>query len=201
MRQGSRLRTSKQRSRADQLDAGAIQVAPCASERAVEIDRAAGIVDHADFETASTRVERSPRDAEVGREAANVELPKPLLLEEAGEPGGGFAVGFEEARVAVDVAAEVFSYQQLRALGRSLGVKSGARASLDAVVEPKDLRAVRELDRLEGFLSGMGRGERSMAARVPVLRQHDVLEARGEAVDQRHDLVAPGHGERAPRTE
>ena len=32
---------------------------------------------------------------------------------------------------------------------------------------------------------------------MPVLREHDVVEARREPVDERHDLVAARHGERA----
>jgi len=40
-----------------------------------------------------------------------------------------------------------------------------------------------------------------MAARVPVLREHDILEARGEAVHHRHDFVAARHGEHATGTE
>ena len=40
-----------------------------------------------------------------------------------------------------------------------------------------------------------------MAARMPVLGQDHVAEARGQAVDDRHDLVAARHGERAARAE
>ena len=40
-----------------------------------------------------------------------------------------------------------------------------------------------------------------MAARVPVLRQHHMRESRGQAIDQRHDLVAARHRQPAARTE
>ena len=40
-----------------------------------------------------------------------------------------------------------------------------------------------------------------MAARVPILGQHHVLEARGQAVDQRHDLVAARHRKAAAGAE
>ena len=40
-----------------------------------------------------------------------------------------------------------------------------------------------------------------MPRRMPVLRQHDVLEILGQRVDQRHDLVAARHRQRAARTE
>ena len=40
-----------------------------------------------------------------------------------------------------------------------------------------------------------------MAGGMPVLRQHDVAKPRGEAIDDRHDLIAARHRERAARTE
>ena len=39
--------------------------------------------------------------------------------------------------------------------------------------------------------------ERKVAGRVPVLRQHHAVEPRGEAVDDRHDLVAARNGKGA----
>ena len=47
----------------------------------------------------------------------------------------------------------------------------------------------------------MGAGEGKVTARVPVLRQHNVREARAEAIDERHDLIAVRHGQRAARHE
>src|SRR2546426_8895833 len=54
-----------------------------------------------------------------------------------------------------------------------------------------------QLNYFKRLRAGMRRGERGMAARMPVLREHHVFEARGEPVDDRHHLVAPRHGERA----
>ena len=39
--------------------------------------------------------------------------------------------------------------------------------------------------------------EREVAGWVPVLRQHHTVESRGEAVDDRHDLVSARNGKRA----
>ena len=39
--------------------------------------------------------------------------------------------------------------------------------------------------------------EGEVAGWVPVLRQHHAVESRGEAVDDRHDLVAARNGKRA----
>jgi hypothetical protein len=54
-------------------------------ERAVQVDRAARIVDHRGVETGRARIERRPRDAIVGREAATVAL-RAELAQIAGEP-------------------------------------------------------------------------------------------------------------------
>jgi hypothetical protein len=43
----------------------------------------------------------------------------------------------------------------------------------------------------------MGRGERKMIGRVPVLRQNDVLKSRRDTMDGRDYLIAAGNGERA----
>lgn len=40
-----------------------------------------------------------------------------------------------------------------------------------------------------------------MVGRMPVLRGHDQVIVRLEAIDQRHDLIAFGHGEGAARAE
>ena len=40
-----------------------------------------------------------------------------------------------------------------------------------------------------------------MAGRMPVLRQHEMLEILGQRVDQRHHLVAARNGKRAARAE
>ena len=69
------------------------------------------------------------------------------------------------------------------------------------MVRPEDLRAVGDLDRLIGLLARMRGGEGQMAARMPILRQHHMGKLRGQAIDQRHDLVAAGHREAAARTE
>src|SRR2546429_529685 len=54
-----------------------------------------------------------------------------------------------------------------------------------------------QLNYFKRLRAGMRGSERGMAARMPVLREHYVFEARGEPVDGRHHLVASRHGERA----
>src|SRR5438132_1133891 len=90
---------------------------------------------------------------------------------------------------------------RLDALDAGAGREGGALGALDAVVRPEDLRAVRELDRLERLLAGMGGGKRHVSRRVPVLGEDDVPEGRRDAVDDRDDLVAAVHRQRAPGDE
>jgi hypothetical protein len=80
-------------------------------------------------------------------------------------------------------------------------VKSGAGASLHAVIRPEDLPAVGDIDRFEGLLAGMGRRKRQMPARMPVLREHDVREFGRQRIDQRHNFIAAWHGKAAAGTE
>src|SRR6516162_9349648 len=44
-------------------------------------------------------------------------------------------------------------------------------------------------------------GERQVSCRMPVLREDDVAEMRGETIDERHDLIATWHGQCAVGTE
>ena len=66
---------------------------------------------------------------------------------------------------------------------------------------PKRLRQAVEVDVVEGFRAGMVRRETPVVARVPVLRRHDQVVVALEPVDDRHDLLAARHGERAARDE
>jgi len=91
--------------------------------------------------------------------------------------------------------------QQLGFLEIQPGMERGTRGSLDAMIRPENLRPISEPDRFERLAARMRRGERGMAARMPVLREHHVFEARREPVDDRHHLVAPRTAERAARHE
>src|SRR5579871_1121172 len=53
------------------LDSRGRHVAPGFGERAIQVDRPAGIFDERDFEAGGARIERGPGDAEVGRQPAN----------------------------------------------------------------------------------------------------------------------------------
>src|SRR5439155_17059210 len=126
-----------------------------------------------------------------------VRVLQTALLEVAGQARHGLAVRLEERGVRVDVRAIALPDDELGVWDLQILVHVGVRRALDAVIRPEHLGAVRELDRLERFLAGMTRGEGDVTLRVPVLRDHHVAERRCELVDQRNDLVAVGHGQRA----
>src|SRR5882724_3989609 len=140
---------------------------------------------------------RGPGDTEIGGQPANVELFESALAQIAAEAGGGLAVRFEERGIAVDLAMVALADDELCLRDLQILVQLGAASSLDAVRGPKHLFAVGQAGGLEGLAPGMGGGERDVVARMPVLREHDVRKAAGEAVDDGHDLVALRHGERA----
>lgn len=66
---------------------------------------------------------------------------------------------------------------------------------------PEGLLAIRHDDAVEGVRSRMRRRERAVAWRMPVLGQHDVIEAFGEAIDDRHHGIAVGNRKRSAGAE
>ena len=66
---------------------------------------------------------------------------------------------------------------ELRVRNIEFGVQLRAVGTLNAVVRPKHLLTVGQIDHLEGLGSRMARGEGDVARRMPVLGQDDVLEA------------------------
>ncbi len=59
-------------------------------------------------------------------------------------------------------------------------LEGGAGRALDTVVGPQNLRSVGKLDQLERHLPRVRGRERNMPRRMPVLGEHDVLEAAGQ---------------------
>src|SRR5258706_16226749 len=58
------------------------------------------------------------------------------------------------------------------------------------MIRPEHLQAIGERDRLERLPPGTGGGKRLVAGRVPILSQHNVPKLFGEAIDERHPLIA-----------
>ena len=56
-----------------------------------------------------------------------------------------------------------------------------------------------QIDRFTRHAARVVGGEAAVVARMPVLRGHDKIVLRLDAIDQRHDPVAFGHGKRPAR--
>src|SRR2546421_7600462 len=185
----------------DALDARAEHVLPRLRERPVGVDSARGVLDHGGREARLPRVQRRPRDAEVGGQADEDHLLEAALAEVAHEPGWGLAVRLVERGVGVDGFAIALADDQLGVRDLELLDELGVRRALDAVVRPEYLGPVREADRVERLLPGVGGGEGGVARRVPVLREDDVREPLRDPVHERDDRVAFLDGQRPARHE
>src|SRR5262249_1308132 len=100
-----------------------------------------------------------------------------------------------------DLPAVALAHDQLGMGNVEVVAKSGPVRTLDAVVGPKNLRAISDGNRLVRPAAGMLGGEGLVTRRMPVLGQDHVAETPRQPVDDRHHLVAARHGERAARTE
>src|ERR671937_1350596 len=89
--------------RLNALHARAGHVRPCLAERAARVDAARGVLDDDRLEPRLPRVERRPRDAEIGGQPDEEHPREPALLEIAGQPGLRLPIGLEKRRVGVDV--------------------------------------------------------------------------------------------------
>jgi hypothetical protein len=79
-------------------------------------------------------------------------------------------------------------------------MKGSAGGTLQAVLGPETLGAVRSLDGLVGLLVVRG-GEGDVLGGMPVLGEDYVVELLCEGVDERNDLIAVGYGEVAAGAE
>lgn len=95
-------------------------------------------------------------DAEVEGEPGEEESVKLALAEIAGESGGGGAVVLGEGGVAVNVAAEAFTEDELGVRDVDVGMEIGASSALDTVIGPEGLGAVGRFYGIgEGLLAGV----------------------------------------------
>ena len=106
-------------------------------------------------------------------------------------------VRFAERRIAVDLAAIAFADNEFGLRDREGRRELGTRRSLNAVIWPKHLRPVGQLDRLERSAPRVARCEGEVPGYVPVLRQRGMRENPCQRVHHRHDCVPLRDGERA----
>ena len=95
---------------------------------------------------------------------------------------------------------EPLAQQQLSLRKVKRRMKVCTPCPLNAVIWPKRLCSMGNLDRIEMPLSLVHAGKRMMPRRMPVLSQDDVLERRRNAMNDLDDLVAVGNSERSTRT-
>src|SRR5262245_24374280 len=183
------------------LDARPLHVLPRLGERAVDVDATARILDHQRGEARLSRVERRPGHAEICGKTDQehlVEIPLPQI---AGQSCRGLAVRLEEGGVRIHLLAVTLADDQLGVRNLEVLVQGRAVRALDAVIGPQHLSPVREAGCLERLLPRVTRRERDVAGRMPVLGEDHVREAGGEPIDDRDDLIAVLHGQRASRRE
>ena len=92
---------------------------------AIDIDAAAGILDHHHVEALAARIFGRIAHAEIEGEAGQEDPPEAALAQIAGEAGMGLAIVFVERRIGIDVAMIALAQNQLGV--RDLQVLRGTR--------------------------------------------------------------------------
>lgn len=124
--------------RLDARDAGFGHLPPRRGERAIEVDRARGVFDHGRVEAGAARVERRPGDAEVGGEAAAVDLGDAARLQITGQAGAG-------AGLVLGVPRQHFFDLLEPMVAEAVAAALGQFESLGARLEAVDLPLASEL--------------------------------------------------------
>jgi hypothetical protein len=156
---------------------------------------AARILDDRGGEAELARIERSPGNAKIGSEAANVNALDAARLEIAIKPRARLLVGFDKRRIAIHFGVEPFADDELCMRdGQALHELCALRA-LHTMIGPENLGPIRQLDDVERLFAWVRRSERDMPRCMPVLGENNVLKTPREAVHQGNDLVALRHGE------
>ena len=113
----------------------------------------------------------------------------------------GLLVVLVERLVGIDCAVVAFAQHQFGVRDVEILAELRARCSLHTMVRPELLLSVGDLDRVERLFAHMRGSKREVPARMPILGEDHVGEARGELVDNGDDLVAVRHGEIAAGAE
>jgi len=129
-------------------------------------------------------------DAVIVSNTGEEQTRQAALAQVTGETCWRNAVVLGEGRVAVDVLAKAFAQQQLSMRNGECRMEFSAGRSLNAVVRPESLRAVRSFDGVRKRLLAVSAGERDVTAWVPVLGKDDVVELLRKGVDAGNDGIA-----------
>src|SRR5262249_60713710 len=144
---------------------------------------------------------RGVGEEERGREPRHEDSRQAPLAQITGQAGGGLAVVLVEGGVGIDRGAEALSQDELGVRNLQVVVELCTGRVLNAMIRPQDLLSVVDRDGLEWTFAAMRRCKRVVAGRGPILRQHHVVEARGDAIADRHDFIAARNGPVSHRTE
>src|SRR5471032_1833774 len=109
---------------------------PGTRKRAVEIDRATGIVYHDHFETRAARIERRPRDAIIRRQSAAIDALHAYIAEITREARRRDAIGLHERRITIDVHMMTLADHQPRVRHVQVAMQRRAVSVLDAMRWP-----------------------------------------------------------------
>jgi hypothetical protein len=160
-----------------------LRTSPAAPRRAhtASVDRAGGVLDHERPEPGSARVAGDQTTQKsVARPARNTcANPRSRRHPAPARSASRRPRRRLEGRVGVDLRPIAFANSQLSVRNLEISVEIGAGRAPHAVVRPERLRSARERNRLEWFLARVRGGKRDVVRRVPVLRQHRMLERAG----------------------
>ena len=187
--------------RIDEFDTGCDELGLDGRDRAVEVDGAAGVANDDGRKAEAASVESGITDAIVIGQADEEDAGQVAFAEIASKTGRGGAVILEKCGIGVDLRAKPFAQNEFCLGQAQSGMEFSTRRALDAVVGPESLRAVGHFGLLEGMLAGVGVRKRGVMGAVPVLGEEYVVEARGDAMNDRNDFIAARNGERAAGAE
>ena len=148
------------------------------------------------------RIERRVSDAVIVGQPRKKDPRQPALPSDTRPSPVGVVRSFSKnAEYESMCGAKALAQNQLRLRKMKRRMKLRAPCPLNAVIGPKRLRPIGNLDRIEMPLSLVHAGKGMVSRRMPVLGKNDVLESRRDPVNDVDDLVAIGDGKRATRTE
>src|SRR5471032_1086703 len=132
----SARRSAQQVRRSDPRYTRCRHLLPGTRKRAVEIDRATGIVDNDRFETRAARIERRPRDAIIRRQPAAIDPLRADIAEITREARRRDAISFHEGRITIDIHVMTLADHHPRVRHVQIAMQRRAVRVLDAMRWP-----------------------------------------------------------------
>jgi len=169
--------------------------------RAVEVDGAACIAQNNSFETKTLSVKSGEAHAIVIGKSSKKDAGNALVAQIIAEARRSNPIVLKESGVGIDLRAEAFAQNNLSLRQMERRVKLRALAALNTVVGPQRLHSVAQFDLLEGPPARVSAGKGGVSHRVPILGKNNVVECRGNTMDDIDYRIAIGNGKRAAGAE